>query len=117
MDVFRVVAQGPLSAPLEGQVTVAGAKNSALKLMAATSDIGRAFLTTPGVPAERLAALRASFDKMTKAPEFVYDAKRRRLGVDPMGGEELQALMMDVASQPQDVVDAMKKAVLPPGKE
>ena len=36
MDVFRVVAQGPLSAPLEGQVTVAGAKNSALKLMAAT---------------------------------------------------------------------------------
>jgi len=36
VDVFRVVAQGPLSAPLEGQVTVAGAKNSALKLMAAT---------------------------------------------------------------------------------
>ncbi|HEX7739690.1 MAG TPA: UDP-N-acetylglucosamine 1-carboxyvinyltransferase [Marmoricola sp.] len=36
MDVFRIVANGPLSAPLEGEVAVAGAKNSALKLMAAT---------------------------------------------------------------------------------
>ena len=88
-----------------------------LKLMAATSDIGRAFLTTPDVPKERLAALRASFERMTKAPSFLEDAKRRKLGVDPMGGEELQALMVDVATQPDDVIEAMKKAVLPPGKE
>ena len=36
MDVFRVQAAGPLSAPLQGRVEVGGAKNSALKLMAAT---------------------------------------------------------------------------------
>jgi tripartite-type tricarboxylate transporter receptor subunit TctC len=88
-----------------------------LKLMAATSDIGRAFLTTPDVPKERLAALRAAFDRMTKAQSFIDDAKRRKLGVDPMGGAELQALMLDVATQPNDVIEAMKAAVLPPGKE
>ncbi len=88
-----------------------------LKLMAATSDIGRAFLTTPDVPKERLAALRAAFDRMTKAQSFIDDAKRRKLGVDPMGGEDLQALMLDVATQPNDVIEAMKAAVLPPGKE
>ena len=88
-----------------------------LKLMASTSDIGRAFLTTPGVPPERLEALRKSFDAMTKADSFKADAAKRRLGVDPMGGAELQALMVDVASQPDAVIEAMKAAVLPPGKE
>jgi hypothetical protein len=34
-----------------------------------------------------------------------------------MGGEDLQALMLDVATQPNDVIEAMKAAVLPPGKE
>jgi tripartite-type tricarboxylate transporter receptor subunit TctC len=88
-----------------------------LKLMASTSSIGRAFLTTPDVPKERLAALRASFEKMTQDKGFLEDAKRRKLGVDPMGGEKLQALMLDVATQPDEVIEAMKKAVLPPGKE
>jgi hypothetical protein len=48
---------------------------------------------------------------------FREDARRRKLGVDPMSGEKLQALMVDVATQPDAVIEAMKKAVLPPGKE
>lgn len=35
MEAFQVVSRGPLTAPLEGSVHVGGAKNSALKLMAA----------------------------------------------------------------------------------
>ncbi len=35
MGSFRVVSEGPLTRPLLGEVTVGGAKNSALKLMAA----------------------------------------------------------------------------------
>ena len=54
---------------------------------------------------------------MTKAESFKADAAKRKLGVDPMGGAELQALMVDVASQPDSVIEAMKAAVLPPGKE
>lgn len=88
-----------------------------LKLMAGTSSIGRAFLTTPDVPAERLAALRTAFERMTKDPAFLADAQKRRLGVDPLSGEALQALVTDVATQPQEIVEAMKAAVLPPGKE
>ncbi|MDB5595968.1 MAG: Tripartite-type tricarboxylate transporter, receptor component TctC [Hyphomicrobiales bacterium] len=88
-----------------------------LKLMASTSSIGRAFLTTPEVPPERLAALRQAFDRMTKDPAFLADAAKRHLGVDPLSGVELQALVTDVATQPAEVVEAMKAAVLPPGKE
>lgn len=88
-----------------------------LKLMASTSSIGRAFLTTPDVPPERLAALRQAFDRMTKDPAFLADAAKRHLGVDPLSGVELQTLVTDVATQPAEVVEAMKAAVLPPGKE
>jgi hypothetical protein len=61
--------------------------------------------------------LRKSFDAMTKAESFKADATKRKLGVDPMAGTELQALMVDVASQPDSVIEAMKAATLPPGKE
>ncbi|MDB5508854.1 MAG: Tripartite-type tricarboxylate transporter, receptor component TctC [Hyphomicrobiales bacterium] len=88
-----------------------------LKLMASTSSIGRAFLTTPETPPERLAALRAAFDRMVKDPAFLADAVKRKLGVDPLPGAQLQALVTDVATQPAEVVDAMKAAVLPPGRE
>jgi tripartite-type tricarboxylate transporter receptor subunit TctC len=88
-----------------------------LKLMASTSSIGRAFLTTPETPPERLAALRAAFDRMVKDPAFLADAAKRKLGVDPLPGAQLQALVTDVATQPAEIVDAMKAAVLPPGKE
>ena len=36
MESFQVTAAGPFARPLEGTVRVGGAKNSALKLMAAT---------------------------------------------------------------------------------
>ncbi|HWG04192.1 MAG TPA: hypothetical protein VG271_04175, partial [Beijerinckiaceae bacterium] len=80
---------------------------NALKLIASTSTIGRAVMSTPDVPADRLEALRRAFDQMVKDPQFLADAATRQLGVDPMKGEDLQKIVVDVASQPHDVVDAM----------
>ena len=87
---------------------------NALKLIASTSTIGRAVMSTPGVPPERLEALRRAFDEMVKDPQFLADAKTRNLGVDPMKGEDLQKIAADVASQPQDVIDAMIADTAPP---
>jgi tripartite-type tricarboxylate transporter receptor subunit TctC len=85
-----------------------------LKLIASTSSIGRAILSTPDVPKERLDALRRAFDEMAKDPKFLADAARRRLGVDPAPGAALERMVADVTSQPDEVVEAMKRAVAPP---
>ena len=85
-----------------------------LKLMASTSSIGRAILSAPDIPGERLDALRRAFDEMVKDPKFLADAARRRLGVDPASGAALERMVTDVASQPDEVVEAMKRAVAPP---
>ena len=62
------------------------------------TEVGTAFMTTPGAPADRVTALRRAFDAMTKDPEFIEDAKRLKLTLGPITGEELQKLVGDVAS-------------------
>jgi tripartite-type tricarboxylate transporter receptor subunit TctC len=61
------------------------------------SEVGTAFFTTPGVPPERLAALRRAFDETMRDPEFLAEAERVRLGVTPMRGEEVQKLVAQVS--------------------
>ena len=86
---------------------------NALKLIASTSTVGRAFMSTPGAPPERIDILRKAFDKMVNDPKFQAEAEKRRLGVDPMTGDELQKVVADVMSQPEDVIERMKEVTRP----
>ncbi|MFN4283174.1 MAG: Bug family tripartite tricarboxylate transporter substrate binding protein [Alphaproteobacteria bacterium] len=74
--------------------------------------VGRPIGTTPGVPAERLTALRKAFDQTLVDPEFVADANKIGAEINPMNGETLQALIGEVMGAPQDIKDKVK-AVLP----
>ncbi len=62
------------------------------------AEVGSAFFTTPGVPADRLTALRRAFDATMKDPEFLADVERTRLSVNPVAGEELQKLVGEVST-------------------
>jgi tripartite-type tricarboxylate transporter receptor subunit TctC len=61
------------------------------------SEVGTAFFTGPGVPPDRLAALRHAFDDTMKDPEFLAEAQRIRLGVSPMAGEAVQKLVGQIS--------------------
>jgi hypothetical protein len=74
--------------------------------------VGRPVGTTPGVPPERLTALRKAFDDTLKDPEFLADAARAHAEINPMDGVTLQKLIEDIVSTPQAVKDKVK-AVLP----
>ena len=74
-----------------------------LRAAASTGEFGRSILTTPGVPAERLVALRTAFAAMLKDPEFLAAAEKRNLMIDPATGEELDALVRETLALPQDV--------------
>src|SRR5258707_1861654 len=50
-----------------------------LEFMARVATVGRPLATTPGVPAERLAALRAAFAATIKDPEFIAAAAQENL--------------------------------------
>ena len=60
-----------------------------LHAAASTGEIGRSILTTPGVPAERLAALRTAFQAMLRDPDFLAACEKRNLMVEGAAGEEI----------------------------
>jgi len=72
------------------------------------TEVGTAFMTTPGAPPERVTALRRAFDAMTKDPEFIEDAKRLKLTLGPITGEELQKLVGDVAAISPALLEKVK---------
>jgi tripartite-type tricarboxylate transporter receptor subunit TctC len=80
---------------------------AALKLLSAPPDIGRPVFAPPGVPAERVKALRDAFDATMKDPAFLEAAKREGLEIDPVSGEQLQKIVNDILAAPQNVRDRL----------
>jgi len=75
-----------------------------LRAIAATAEIGRSILTTPGVPPERLAALRKAFQDMVEDPEFVAACDKRNVMLAPATGEEMDAIVAQTMRIPKEVV-------------
>ena len=75
----------------------------------AANDIGRPIVATPGISADRVKILREAFMKAVKDPELLDDAKKKRLELDPVAGEDLEALGKEIIAQPPEVVERMKK--------
>jgi tripartite-type tricarboxylate transporter receptor subunit TctC len=75
----------------------------------AANEIGRPIVATPGIPADRVKILRDAFMKAVNDPELLEDAKKKRLDLDPVSGEELEALGKEIVAQPPDVIERMKK--------
>jgi tripartite-type tricarboxylate transporter receptor subunit TctC len=81
-----------------------------LSAIMVAAEVGSAFFTTPGVPPERLAALRRAFDATMKDPEFLADAKKIKLTVGPMNGEALQKLITTVSNLSPDMLAKVRAA-------
>ena len=75
-----------------------------MRAIASTAEIGRSILTTPGVPPERLAALRKAFQEMVKDPEFLASCEKRNIMLDPATGEEMDAIVAQTMQIPKAVV-------------
>ena len=73
--------------------------------------MARPFVTPPDVPPERLKALQDAFDKTMKDPEFVADAQKSKLDVNPMTGPEIASMVRELYKTPQDVVQATARVL------
>ena len=75
-----------------------------LHAIASTAEIGRSIITTPGVPADRLTALRTAFQAMLSDPEFITTAEKRNLMIDGAHGEEMDDIVRDTLKAPPNVL-------------
>ena len=75
--------------------------------------VGRPVATTPGVPAERVAALRKAFDLTLRDKDFIAEAAKEGAEIRPMTGEVLAQVVKDLIEAPQSVRERMKTALEP----
>jgi tripartite-type tricarboxylate transporter receptor subunit TctC len=99
--------------PLITEQAVKPGDKPLLEFMARAATVGRPLGTTPGVPAERVAALRAAFAATIKDPDFVAEAEKERLEIRPMTGEKLADIIAGLLNTPDDVRERMKIALEP----
>ena len=74
------------------------------------TEVTRPIVAPPGVPAERLAALRAAFNATMKDPEMLADGKRISIDFAPMTGERVQEIFAGFLKTPADVVRKAQEA-------
>ena len=82
-----------------------------VRVLLAPDELGRPYIGPPGIPADRVKTLREAFMKTMGDPKLLAEAKKMELGVNPMGGEELEATAKDLMAQPPEVIERMKKLV------
>ena len=86
------------------------AERAVLGAVMTAVEIGRAVLTTPGVPTDRLDALRRSFERMLADPEFVADLRIVSMEVIPATGEALGRIVDDIDRMPPALIEKVKAA-------
>ena len=84
--------------PLLMDLAKTDADRKALRLLSAPTAVGRPLNTTPGVPADRVKALRAAFSQAVKSKELIAEATRAKFPVNAMSGEEVQKLVNEIAN-------------------
>jgi tripartite-type tricarboxylate transporter receptor subunit TctC len=73
--------------------------------------MSRSYVLPPGVPAERLAALRAGFDAMVKDKGVQEDFKKSKHELQPTSGAGIQALVNRIHGTPKPIIDKALKAI------
>jgi tripartite-type tricarboxylate transporter receptor subunit TctC len=73
------------------------------KLIFARQVMGRPFLAPPGVPADRMAALRQAFADTMKDKAFLDDTEKNKFEINPVSGERLEALVEEIYATPPEV--------------
>ena len=80
-------------------------QKQAIRFVYAGQGIGRPFVAPPDLPPGRLKMLRDAFNATMKDPEFLADAKKSKLKLEPENGEYLERLMKQIYATPKPLVE------------
>ncbi len=108
---FRGSAQvNKLGVPLSPSFARSEEDRQALELLFAPQDFGRSFVAAPGVPPERVRLLRAAFMAAMRDKALLAEAATLKLDIEPIAGEELQALAARLYAMPPHLIERAKGA-------
>lgn len=74
-----------------------------LELIFARQVMGRPYVAPPGVPRDRIEALRKAFMDTMSDKEFLADAEKAQLEITPVSGAQLEQLVRDLFATPPEI--------------
>ncbi len=104
-----VAADMPPGVPYSVEIAPSERDRQVLRVLLASAQVGRPFIASQAVPAERVRILRDAFNATVKDPEFIAEAKKLRLPVSPKTGEEALKIVEEIYATPDDIVAAARK--------
>jgi tripartite-type tricarboxylate transporter receptor subunit TctC len=97
-----------MSSPYAGDVLKDPTDRKTFDFLIAPEKLGRLYVMSNKVPADRVAAMRTAFNATVADPEFLKDAERLKLLITPQTGEEVAAKIKELYDTPADVVARAK---------
>jgi tripartite-type tricarboxylate transporter receptor subunit TctC len=97
--------------PLASELTQDAEKLQMLKLFLATQEIARPFAAPPDIPADRRAALTAAFEQTMRDGEFLAEAQKLSMDVNPLGAKAVSDLINELYATPKPLVERAAQAM------
>jgi tripartite-type tricarboxylate transporter receptor subunit TctC len=88
-------------------------KKQVLELILIRQEIGRPVAAPPGIPADRLEVLRRAFDDTMRDPEFLAEAEKLQLEIEPLSAREIDTLLANAFATPQAIVQQAAELIEP----
>ena len=100
-----------LDVPLALDLAKTDADKQAIEFVVSPNLFARPFTAPPGVPPERVAALRRAFNATFDDRGYLAEAAQRKMQVLLVKGEEIDAVLKRIYSMPKSVMDRIKDAI------
>ena len=114
--IIQLVQVGPGEKELAGvpnmrDLVTTDDQRRMLDFMEAPAYVGHGFFAPPGVPADRVAALRTAFVATVNDPVFRAEAIQRRMIVNPVSAEKIQSVIERAMATPEPLLVKFRKMV------
>jgi tripartite-type tricarboxylate transporter receptor subunit TctC len=89
--------------PLVTDLAKTDEQRQILKLIFARQVMGRPFLAPPNLPKDRVDALQNAFQETMKDPEFLSEAAKAKLEINPVSAADITKLLTEVYQTPKEI--------------
>jgi tripartite-type tricarboxylate transporter receptor subunit TctC len=97
--------------PLAAELARNDDERRVIELVFSQGLFGRPYVLPPGVPADRVAALRKAFVEALNDKDLRSDADKMHLDIDPIAGDELQKIVSNLYATPKPIVERARQAL------
>jgi hypothetical protein len=97
--------------PVDEDVIPAGVGKSLMIIRGTPLAIGKPFAVRAGVPGDRVAILRDALAKMVRDPQFLADAQKMQIDIDPLTAEQVIKDFAAMMNQTPEALEVMAKYI------